>query len=368
MKFDLLRALSLLATSIPVFAQSVQIPVQNAGFESPAIPPDSFATTAPPPGWSGFGPLDFGARTIGVLNPGASGLYPLGAPEGQNCGVVFLLDNFANQTFFAQQPAGLVQTLSSSLQTSTRYRLQVWVGNLAAVPTFPHSQFQFAGFPHYRVELLAGGQVIAVDEDSLSPAEGAFELSQITVEIGGSHAQAGLPLGIRLSNLNAGVGIEVNFDAVELFADAIPTEGLAYCTAGTTSNGCQPALLGFGAPSASASSGFVLSATAVDGQRSGLIFYGVSGAHDAPWSATSTSVLCVKSPTQRMGVSTSGGTAGSCDGTLAEDWNAFIASHAGALGQPFSGGELVRAQAWFRDPPAPKSTSLTDARVFVVMP
>jgi len=349
-------------------AQGTPILIQNAGFEAPAIPPDSFSTTAPPPGWGGFGPLNFGARTIGVLNPGASGLYPLGVPQGQNCGVVFLLDNFGNQSFFANQPAGLVQTLGASLQTSTRYRLRVWVGNLAFVPTPPHSQFQFNGFPHYRVELLAGGQVIASDNNSLSPAEGAFELSEVLLEVGGAHPLAGQPLGIRLLNLNAAPGIEVNFDALELFAEAIPIGGLAYCTAGVTSLGCQPSLAGIGTPSASSSSGFVLSASSVDGQRSGLIFYGISGGHSAPWSTTSSSFLCVKSPTQRMGVNASGGNAGVCDGVLAEDWNAFVASHPIALGQPFVGGELVHAQAWFRDPPAPKSTNLSNARVFVVGP
>jgi hypothetical protein len=357
-----------LAMSAFATAQGTSIPIQNAGFESPAIPPDSFSTAAPPPGWSGFGPLDFGARTIGVLNPGASGLYPLGVPEGANCGVVFLLDNFGNQTFFANQPAGLSQTLGAVLQTSTRYTLRVQVGNLAYVPTPPHSQFQFGGFPGYRVDLLAGGQVLASDFDSLDPAEGEFELSVVTFDVGGAHALSGQPLGLRLLNLNAAPGIEVNFDSVELFAEAVPSTGLAYCTAGVTSLGCQPLLTAVGLPSASASSGFVLSASALDGQRSGLIFYGVSGAHAAPWSATSSSFLCVKSPTQRMGVGASGGSAGACDGVLVEDWNAFTANQPGALGQPFVGGELVHAQAWFRDPPAPKSTNLTNARVFVVAP
>jgi hypothetical protein len=208
-----------LAASPRAAAQGTPIAIANAGFESPAIPADSFATLAPPPGWSGFGTLDFGARTIGVLDPGASGLYPLGVPEGENCGVVFLLDNLGNQAFFANQPAGLAQTLAATLATSTRYTLRVEVGNLAFVASPPHSQFQFNGFPGYRVELLAGGQVVASDVDTLNPAEGAFETSQVVFEVGASHPLAGQPLGIRLINLNAAPGIEVNFDAVELFAD-----------------------------------------------------------------------------------------------------------------------------------------------------
>jgi hypothetical protein len=363
-----LQVTAFLATSALASGQGVSIGIVNAGFEAPAIAADSFATTAPPPGWSGVGPLDFGARTIGVLNPGASGLYPLGVPEGQNCGVVFLLDNFGNQSFFADQPAGLAQTLNANLQASTRYRLSVQVGNLASAPGFPHSQFQFGGFPDYRVELLAGGQVIAADNNSLTPNEGEFELSVVELDVGGAHPLVGQPLGVRLLNLNAAPGIEVNFDAVELRAESIPAQGLNYCSAGTTTAGCAATLTALGVASASAASGFVLSANNVEGQRAGLLFYSVAGPNSAPWSPASSSVLCVKSPTQRMGVGNSGGNAGACDGALGEDWNAFRATHPGASGQPFLGGELVYAQAWFRDPPAPQSTNLSNARVFVVAP
>jgi hypothetical protein len=210
---------ALVALSPLVAGQGTPIAIANAGFEAPAIPSDSFSTNAPPPGWSGFGSLNFGARTIGVLDPGASGLYPLGVPEGENCGVVFLLDDFANQSVFANQPAGLAQTLAATLQLSTRYTLRVEVGNLAFVASPPHAQFQFNGFPGYRVELLAGGQVLASDHDTLNPGEGVFATSEVVFEVGASHALAGQPLGIRLINLNAAPGIEVNFDALELFAD-----------------------------------------------------------------------------------------------------------------------------------------------------
>jgi hypothetical protein len=69
-----------------------------------------------------------------------------------------------------------------------------------------------------------------------------------------------------------------------------------------------------------------------------------------------------------MSLSSSGGTNGACDGTLAEDWNAYIATHPGALGQTFSGGEIVRAQAWFRDPGSAKTTALSNGLVFTVDP
>jgi hypothetical protein len=57
-----------------------------------------------------------------------------------------------------------------------------------------------------------------------------------------------------------------------------------------------------------------------------------------------------------------------CDGVLSEDWNTYIANHPAALGQPFAGGASVWAQAWFRDPPAAKTTNLSDGLEFTVAP
>ncbi|MCC7011653.1 MAG: hypothetical protein IT454_03740 [Planctomycetes bacterium] len=141
----------------------------------------------------------------------------------------------------------------------------------------------------------------------------------------------------------------------------------SYCTAGTTSNGCNALLASVGTPSASASSGFVVSASPVEGQRQGLFFYSVSGPHVLPW-GTGTSLLCVHPPTQRGLVASSQGTAGACDGALALDWNAYRASSPAILGAPFQAGDSVWIQAWFRDPPAPKSTSLSNALTFSLAP
>jgi hypothetical protein len=106
----------------------------------------------------------------------------------------------------------------------------------------------------------------------------------------------------------------------------------------------------------------------VEGQRAGIFFYGIHGQLASPWSANSTSLLCVKSPLQRMSVLHSGGTPGQCDGVLSEDWNAYRAAHATALGQPFLRGETVWAQGWFRDPPGLKTTKLSNGLVFAVGP
>jgi hypothetical protein len=141
----------------------------------------------------------------------------------------------------------------------------------------------------------------------------------------------------------------------------------SYCTSGTTTNGCNAQIQGTGTASTSSTSGFTLDVVGMEGASQGLIFYGVSGRAASPW-GTSSSFVCVKSPTQRTGAQGGGGTSGACDGAMSLDWNSFFASHPSALGAPFSAGQLVQAQGWFRDPPSPKSTMLSDAIEFAVCP
>jgi hypothetical protein len=142
----------------------------------------------------------------------------------------------------------------------------------------------------------------------------------------------------------------------------------AYCTAGTTTNGCTPSMSATGTPSIAAISGFTLTASNVEGQKTGLIFYGISGPKASPWAPGNTSFLCVKSPTQRMPSANSGGTADACDGSLSVDWLDYLATHPGALGTPFGAGQVVNAQTWFRDPPAPNTTNLSDGLQFLTCP
>jgi len=142
----------------------------------------------------------------------------------------------------------------------------------------------------------------------------------------------------------------------------------AYCTAGTTTLGCVPAIASLGVPSAGASSGFTIRVGALEGARTGLVFYGASGVVDFLWAPGSSSHLCVKSPTQRLQLSSTGGSPGSCSGALAYDFLAFMASSPGALGQPLTPGAAFHAQAWFRDPAAPKSTNLSNALAFAIVP
>jgi Tol biopolymer transport system component len=141
-----------------------------------------------------------------------------------------------------------------------------------------------------------------------------------------------------------------------------------YCTAGISSNLCVPSMSASGAPCVSQSSGFVVTCSGLEGQRFGLIFYGVSGRLAMPWGAQSSSYFCVAPQVQRTPPQISGGTAGTCTGSISVDWLDFIATNPGALGVPFTFGEVVDAQCWYRDPPAPRTTNLSDAIEWVTCP
>jgi hypothetical protein len=166
-----------------------------------------------------------------------------------------------------------------------------------------------------------------------------------------------------------GWGINPSGQSEAWIATLPPLGPSSFCTAGTTSNGCVASIASSGLPSASESSGFVISVSSLEGQRAALIFYGISNAGftPVPWGASS-SYMCVNAPRQRTHLQNSGGTAGQCNGAIALDWNAFVANSPNALGVPFSAGTTCYAQAWFRDPPSPKPTQLSNALRFALAP
>jgi len=136
----------------------------------------------------------------------------------------------------------------------------------------------------------------------------------------------------------------------------------SYCTAGTTTNNCTPQMSLNGVASASSNQPALLTATAVEGQKTGLIFVAYQQ-QALPWAPGSSSFFCVKSPSVRLPpAQNSGGTLGQCNGMIAADINAYVqASNGVLLGQPVVAGLAFNAQGWFRDPPAVKSTNLTNA-------
>jgi hypothetical protein len=149
-----------------------------------------------------------------------------------------------------------------------------------------------------------------------------------------------------------------------------PPAIVTYCTAGTSTSGCVPAISGSAQPSVSQANACVLSVANVEGQKSGLLFYGIdnTGFTPLPWASGNSSFLCVKPPTQRMIFQSSGGTIGQCDGALSQDLNAFLSAFPAALGQPFAAGGKLFAQAWYRDPQAVKTTNLSDALELTFVP
>jgi hypothetical protein len=179
---------------------------------------------------------------------------------------------------------------------------------------------------------------------------------------------ATVQLRFRAADLGQGSIVEAAIDDF-VIRDVNCSAPSSYCTAGTSANGCTATMAAVGSPSASQGSGFTLSASGVEGVKSGLIFYGITAALANPWAGgASSSFLCVKAPTQRTPAQQSGGTAGACDGTLSLDWNAYVANNPGALGTPFTPGQVVWSQAWYRDPPSPGTTSLSNGMRFTVGP
>ncbi len=138
-----------------------------------------------------------------------------------------------------------------------------------------------------------------------------------------------------------------------------------YCTAGTSLGGCNGAMSVSGTPSVSAGSGCTLSAGSIDGQRSGIMFFGANGPAAKPWGSAGTSLLCVQGPVQRTGLLNSGGTGGACDGALSLDFNTWMLNRPAKAPAP---GSQVWAQGWYRDPGAPKNSNLSDGVVFFVCP
>lgn len=215
-------------------AQSIHaqpISIINPGFEMDVITPGAFVVHDPT-GWQRYDPgniINQNANALGVIRP-LPGIeyFPMGTPEGVNAALVFLAGN---------QPAeaGLQQTLTASLLSSTRYTLTVQIGNIASGTSLPGSSdgggvfYNLNGFPGYRIDLLAGGSVIASDNNTLNGfiPEGEFRLSTVIFDTPANHPLIGQSLGIRLVNLHTPgtfqqPNIEVDFDEVQLVATAVP--------------------------------------------------------------------------------------------------------------------------------------------------
>jgi len=144
------------------------------------------------------------------------------------------------------------------------------------------------------------------------------------------------------------------------------SSAVSYCTAGVSASGCQATLSAAGMASATAPSGFHLSAFDVEGQKDGLFFYAANGRQANSW-GNGTSFQCVVPPVRRGGLLAGSGTSGSCDGSFSQDlnarWTAKPSHNPGA-------GAIVQAQLWYRDPfnTSNQTTSLSNAIEFTMCP
>lgn len=226
------------------------IPINNPGFEEDFAPPGCFAIFTPTD-WTLYDPSGIvgGNDAVGVIDPTGTTNFPAGAPEGLNVGLIFLGGQIG------EGPVGLSQVLAATLQPNTTYTLTVEVGNIASgigpPPCDVAGFFDLDNFPGYQVQLLAGGVVVAQDDNTLHGVipEGEFRLSTVMLTTGETHPQLGQSLAVRLINLNQietieDPGIEVDFDDVQLTAApaaAIPAAShwglfilsIAMCIAGT---------------------------------------------------------------------------------------------------------------------------------------
>ena len=182
-------SLASLGLAIPAMAQS-PLTIANPGFEEPILANGAYQA-GPPPGWNAFN-----GANVGVLNP-TTGDLPDEAPEGENVALVTS----------SVEEDGLTQTLTSTFQADANYTLSAVVGNTL-----------FTGsFPGYRVQLLAGGTLLAEDDNSLVLAEGAVATSTASYTYDAADSGlVGQPLEIRLLSKGLVAGEEVAYDDVQL--------------------------------------------------------------------------------------------------------------------------------------------------------
>jgi len=225
-------------------AHADPVPLENADFEAlypgSNLPPEyggdvptgSFPTGPPPTGWTAWyeNGSPQGGMFIGVLNPGTTAdhapdppCFPDGAPEGENAVLLYMSGDAGGDEY------GVEQDTAESLAPDTLYTLTAEVGNIASCAGLvaPYqSFFDLDGFPGYRVQLLAGGVVLAEDAGALSPGEGVFEPTVVVFQTDAEPDLEGETLSVRLVNRNQpdepGVsGLEVDFDAVSLEATPV---------------------------------------------------------------------------------------------------------------------------------------------------
>ena len=136
------------------YAQASPITINNAGFENPLQSDGGYTDNLTVPDWDIYSAGMQKNFWYGVWNP-VTADFPLGVPQGSNIGYI---ETDRRETGIV----GFEQTLGTTLTQNTTYQLQVDIGN----PLWGDKK-SYKGFPGYRIELLAGGELLGFDENTL---------------------------------------------------------------------------------------------------------------------------------------------------------------------------------------------------------